>query len=207
MGLRGCLKNFLTKAGQKEDLGVYCIKLTKLETLHGFLVVAEFLRLSLIKMLRKLKSLFLVKKKIQELMKVKENTGRIIGISQSSVSRIWRQSLGLTTFHKTKVQDLSDADKLKRAITLQTFLVFQDVFSVTNFHLLRRLQDVFARPLSKTSSRRLQDVFKTSSRRLPRRLQDVSARWLLQDVFKTSSRRCLQEDVLQLCLEDVFKTS
>ena len=78
MGLRGCLKNFLTKAVQKEDLGIYCVKLTKLETLHGFLVVAEPLPFSLvntfsqIKMLRKLKSLFLVKKKIQELIKVKE---------------------------------------------------------------------------------------------------------------------------------------
>ena len=189
MGLRDCLKNFLTKAGQKEDLGVYCIKLTKLETLHGFLVVAEFLRLSLIKMLRKLKSLFLVKKKIQELMKVKENTGRIIGISQSSVSRIWRQSLDLTTFHKTKVQDLSDADKLKRVITLQTFLVFQDVFSVTNFHLLRRFQDVFARPLSKTSSRRLQDVFKTSSKTSSRRICKMASSRRLQDVFKKMSSR------------------
>ena len=72
MGLRGCLKNFLTKAGQKDDLGIYCLNLTKLETLHRFLLVAEPLRPSLIKMLRKLKSLFLVKKKIQELMKVKE---------------------------------------------------------------------------------------------------------------------------------------
>ena len=42
--------------------------------------------------------------------------GRIIGISQSSVSRICRQSLGLTAFCKMKVQDLSDADKLKRVI-------------------------------------------------------------------------------------------
>ena len=37
------------------------------------------------------------------------NIGRIIGISQSSASRIYRQSLGLTAFHKTKVQELSDA--------------------------------------------------------------------------------------------------
>ena len=37
-----------------------------------------------------------------------------------------------------------------------------------------------------------------------RRLQDVFARRLLQEVFKTSSRR-LQEDVLQLCLENVLK--
>ena len=48
--------------------------------------------------------------------KSQRNIGRIIGISQSSVSRICRQSLGLTAFCKTKVQDLSDADKLKRVI-------------------------------------------------------------------------------------------
>ena len=69
MRLRDCLKNFLTKAEQKEDLGIYCVKLTKIENLHGFLVVAEPVRLSLIKML---KSLFLVKNKIQELLKLKE---------------------------------------------------------------------------------------------------------------------------------------
>ena len=72
MELRGCLKNFLTMALLKEDLGIYCVKLTKLETLHGFLLVAEPVRLSLMTMLRKLMILFLVKKKIQELMKVKE---------------------------------------------------------------------------------------------------------------------------------------
>ena len=74
----------------------------------------------------------------------------------------------------------------------------------------RHLQDVFARPLPKTSSRRLQNVF-------ARRLQDVfkTSSRCFQNVFKTFSRRnCkastsrrLQEDVLQLCLEDVFKTS
>ena len=72
MGLRSCLKNFLTKTGQNKDFSIYSVKATKLETLHGFLVVAEPLRLSLMKMLRKSKSLFLVKKKIQELIKVKE---------------------------------------------------------------------------------------------------------------------------------------
>ena len=89
----------------------------------------------------------------------------------------------------------------------------EDVFSVTIFHLPRRLQDVFARSLPKTPSRRLQDIFKTSS-------QDVFKKFLrpFQDVFqgvfkmssrricKTSSSRRLQEDVLQLCLEDVLKT-
>ena len=85
-----------------------------------------------------------------------------------------------------------------KKISQQTFLVFQDVFSVKIFvfqDLLkassRRLQDVFAIRLSKTSSKRLQDVFKTFSRRL----QDV-----FQDVFKT----CLQ-DVLQLYLQDVLE--
>ena len=71
----------------------------------------------------------------------------------------------------------------------QTFFVFQDVLKTSS----RRLQDVFEIRLPKRSSRRLQDVFKTFSRRPPRRLQDV---------FKT----CLL-DVLQLCLQDVFKTS
>ena len=66
------------------------------------------------------------------------------------------------------------------AVSQQTFLVFQDVFKTSS----RRLQDVFAIRLLKTSSRRLQEVF---------------ARRLLQDIFKTFSR-CLQEDVLQLCL-------
>ena len=74
----------------------------------------------------------------------------------------------------------------------QTFLVFQDVFSVTLFVFQdvlktssRRLQDVFAIRLPKTSSRRLQDVF---ARRLAimssRRLQDV-----LEDKKMLHSRR------------------
>ena len=83
-------------------------------------------------------------------------------------------------------------------LSQQTFLVFQDVFSVTSFvfqDLLktpsRRPQDVFAIRLPKTSSRRFQDIFKTSSKTSSRRLQVV---------FKT----CLQ-DVLQLCLQDVLE--
>ena len=83
------------------------------------------------KMLRKLKSLFLVKKKIQELMKVKRNIGRIIGISQNSVIRICRQSLGLTAFRQTKVQDLSDAEKLKRVTRDKRLLRF---LTVANFY-------------------------------------------------------------------------
>ena len=72
-------------------------------------------------------------------------------------------------------------------------------------------QDVLKTSSNTSSSRRLQeDVFKASSRRRLaimswRRLQDV-----LKDkkivTLKTSSRR-LQEEVLQLCLEDVFNTS
>ena len=112
---------------------------------------------------------------------------------------------------------LDRTNHLETVIVLsqQTFLVFQDFFSVTLFVLQdvlktssSRLQDVFAIHLPKTSSRRLQDVFKTSSRRLPRRLQDVFARrlavmssrrlWRQKNVtLKTSSRRP----------QDVFSTS
>ena len=67
----------------------------------------------------------------------------------------------------------------------------EDVFSVTIFRLPRRLQDIFAIRLLKTSPRPLQGIFKTC-------LQNV--------LFRRSSKR-LQEDVLQLCLEDLFKTS
>ena len=54
----------------------------------------------------------------------------------------------------------------------------QDAFSVTNFHLPRRLQDV------------LQNVFKTSSRHLGRRkIVMLKMCWrCVEDVFKTSSR-------------------
>ena len=93
--------------------------------------MTEPLRLLIMKMLRKLKSLFLVKKKIQELMKVKRNIGRIIGISQNSVIRICRQSLGLTAFRQTKVQDLSDAEKLKRVTRDKRLLRF---LTVANFY-------------------------------------------------------------------------
>ena len=72
----------------------------------------------------------------------------------------------------------------------------------------RRLQDVLAIRLPKTSSRCLQDVFKAFSRHLQDVFQDVfktssktSSRHL-QDVFKTSL-----QDVLQLCLQDVLSTS
>ena len=97
-------------------------------------------------------------------------------------------------------------------LSQQTFLVFQDVFSVTLFvfqDLLktssRRLENVFAIRLPKTSSRRFQGVFKS----LPRRLQDVfkmSSRRVCKTscnyVFKTSSRR-----VCKMSCNYVFKTS
>ena len=55
-------------------------------------------------------------------------------------------------------------------ITQQTFIVFQDVFSVNTFRLPRPLVDVFLKRLQDV----LQDVFKTFSRRL----EDVFARGL-----------------------------
>ena len=85
-----------------------------------------------------------------------------------------------------------------KEISQQTFLVFQDVFSVTRFVFQdvlktssRRLQDVFAIRLPKMSSRRLQDVF-------AKRLAIMSSR-RLQDVFKTSwkTKKCYTEDVLK----------
>ena len=79
--------------------------------------------------------------------------------------------------------------------------LFEDVFSVTIFHLTRHLQDDFktsSRCVYKTSSK---DVIKTSSRRL----HNVFAR-RLQVVFKTCSRR-----ICKTCssrrLQEVFKTS
>ena len=137
MGLRDCFKNFLTKAEQKEDLGIYCVKLTKIENLHGFVVVAEPVRLSLMKMLRKLKSLFLVKNK--RTSEAQRNIGRIIGISQSSVRRICRQFLGLTAFRKTRFQDLSDADKLKRVIRDKRLLRFLTVANVNKTFFTEKL--------------------------------------------------------------------
>ena len=69
----------------------------------------------------------------------------------------------------------------------------QDGFSVTYFCLPRHLLITDAS---------LQNVFKTFPRRLSRRLQDVFAIHVFLDV----SRR-LQQDVLQLSLEGVLKTS
>ena len=78
----------------------------------------------------------------------------------------------------------------------QTFLVIQNVFSVTFFVFQdvsktssRRLQGVFAIRLPETSSRRLarrlQDVFKTSAKTSSRRVWKTSCNYF----FKTSSRR------------------
>ena len=68
----------------------------------------------------------------------------------------------------------------------------------------RRPQDVIVIRLLKMSSRRLEDVVKTFSRRLQDVFQDIF-KTCLQDIFFKTSLRCLQEDVLQLCLEDVLK--
>ena len=54
------------------------------------------------------------------------------------------------------------------------------VLSCKSCNLLRRLQDVFARPLPKTSSRRLQNVFAT-------RLQNVLKMYLQDIFFRTTS--------------------
>ena len=83
----------------------------------------------------------------------------------------------------------------------------------------RHLQDVFARSLPKTSSRRLRKTSKTSLKRLRKtsspdifatRLPKTSSR-RFQDFCKTPSRRVsntssrrLQEDLLQLGLEDAL---
>ena len=83
----------------------------------------------------------------------------------------------------------------------------QNVFSVTIFRLLRRLDDVLEDVLKKPwiclenalegenllCWRRLPDFFKTC-------LQDVFETYI-EDVFKT----CLQ-DFFKICLQDVFKT-
>ena len=77
-------------------------------------------------------------------------------------------------------------------ITQQTFIVFQDVFSVNTFRLPRPLEDVFLKRLQDV----LQDVFKTFSRRL----EDVFARGL---AIMSSRRLGRQKNVT----EDVFSTS
>ena len=73
----------------------------------------------------------------------------------------------------------------------------QDVFKTAQHVLPRRLQDVF-----KASSRRFQDVFKTSSKTL-QDIFDISSRGF-ENVLITSSIHL--QDVLQRCLQDVFKT-
>ena len=92
------------------------------------------------------------------------------------------------------------------------FLVLQDVFSVTIFRLLRPFEDVLkttSRLICNTSSKNAfqtssQDVFKTFFKMSSRRFQNVF-KTSSRRVCKTSSSRSLQEDVLQLCLENVLK--
>ena len=75
----------------------------------------------------------------------------------------------------------------------------EDIFKKSS----RRLgQDQCIR-LGHTSSRRLQDIFKTSCQTSSIRLQEVLQK-CLQDIFKTSSRRF--EDVLKTSCKDLFKT-
>ena len=86
--------------------------------------------------------------------------------------------------------------RLADVFSVTVFLLprcLQDVFKMSS----RRLQDMFAMPLPKTSSRRLQEVFtkkscnyvlEASSRRLEDVLKDKK-KFYAEDVFKTSSRR------------------
>ena len=106
-----------------------------------------------------------------------------------------------TPFHNSNKKPQPYKTELKKnpskhfLFSKTSWIRLEDVFSVTFFHLPRRLQDVFkgsSRRVFKTSSK---DVFKTSSRRL----QNVFAR-RLQDVFKTSSKTSSRR------IQDVFKT-
>ena len=89
-------------------------------------------------------------------------------------------------------------DVLKTSSRCLSFSSSEDVFKTNIFTLLIRLQ--------KTSSRRFQDVFKTSSRRLAktslRHLQNVLQR-CLQEVFKTYHQVKL---FLLIRFQDVFET-
>ena len=83
-----------------------------------------------------------------------------------------------------RLQDMSSGrlqDISSRRLQDMPWRRLEDVFSVTVFHLPRRLQDV------------LQDVFKTS----------------LQDVLEGVELLCWKrvEDVFKTCLEEVLKTS
>ena len=139
MGLRDCLKNFLTKAGQKEDLGIYCVKLTKIENLHGFPGSGRTPAALTNKNVAEAEELILSQEQNPGTYEGQRNIGRIIGISQSSVNRICRQSLGLTAFRKTKFQDLSDADKLKRVIREKRLLRFITVANVNRTFFTEKL--------------------------------------------------------------------
>ena len=139
MGWRDCLKNFLTKAGQKEDLGIYCVKLTKIENLHGFPGSGRTPAALTNKNVAEAEELILSQEQNPGTYEGQRNIGRIIGISQRSVNRICRQSLGLTAFRKTKFQDLSDADKLKRVIREKRLLRFITVANVNRTFFTEKL--------------------------------------------------------------------
>ena len=109
MGLRGCLNNFLTRDGQKEDKGTYYVKFGKT---GDFAQIPDSSRTPTTltnEKIEEVEELILSQEENPGTHESQRNIGRIIDISQSSVSRICRQSLGLTAFCKTKVQGLSDA--------------------------------------------------------------------------------------------------
>ena len=62
-------------------------------------------------------------------MKVKEILEELL-VYHKLCQQKCRKSLGLTTFRKTKVQDLSDADKLKRVIRGKRLLRFLTVANI-----------------------------------------------------------------------------
>ena len=71
-------------------------------------------------------------------MKVKEILEELL-VYHKAVNRICRQSLGLTAFRKTKFQDLSDADKLKRVIREKRLLRFITVANVNRTFFTEKL--------------------------------------------------------------------
>ena len=109
------LKEFLIKTGEKEDLGIYCVKLTKLRFVRiprngrspTYLTNEDT---------GEAEELIPSQEQSPRIHKSQGSIERIIGVSQSSVSRMSRQYFGLTTFCKTKVQDLSDADNLRKVL-------------------------------------------------------------------------------------------
>ena len=104
-----------------------------------------------------------------------------------------KKSLGLVLKHPSKHFLFSQTSSRRlEGVFSVTLFVFQDLLKTS----WRRLQDVFAIRLPKTSSRRLQDVlqdvFKTFSRRL-------------QDFFSTSSPRRMFAGIWHILIWIVFR--